>query len=1142
MCFSSIIIAQEKPQFKFKGLYSEKEIGFTYDIIQDHQGIIWLAEDGLVKFDGIDSKTFIKSSVANSLLIDDIYSLFLDSKGFIWIGYLGAGVSRFDPRTEKFLHFPSDRSLKDKALEIDKRYFANIMNNTDQVNFPTEMISNFAEDSQGNIWVATSEGLIKITSVGNINYQLNNFEHTEEDDKHIFSVFIDNKQNIWLGTSLGLYKSEMDTSSSIIEITFKSFPLNQKQVSHQVVRISQVQDDKLWLSTITKGLYQIDLESLKVIPLFESQLNWSITLTYGIVESDNGDIWLATSNGLGFISHTNKQLIFYQFDSSSAYSLKNNSIFRLLIDKQDDLWLATESGIQKLNLESAFYKTMKVSKHNQGHLREKEVSAVFVDSKNDLWLGGANTGLYQKKAILDAKNSENLIHYQQDLSSIFNLPTPDLLSFYEDTKGRYWIGTRYNGVYKIFKNKQNDKLTRVHYKKNIEDEYGAVSTNWNDVLFEDTQHNIWLANQKNLYLYDEYLDKFTHAEFRSLSKEKVENRRIVVLHQFKSNLLVGSYDGDLYYAKNNQSIFKQIKIIDRKGTDIELKNLRSIVSIEDTLWIASENGLFRGKFSKEVNNDNQTNIKLVMETWGREQGLNSKNIYNLFVDQYNSNTLWFNNDKGISTFNIKEQSFYHFNELIGYSAKEFSRRCGFQHQQGDIYFCGIDGVISFNPKDYQERDKTPPTVILTQLYINNEKVDVNSSSFVLSSPINQTSEIILNAHQNKFAFDFAALDYTAPLKNQYAYILEGFDNDWNSTTAKRRHANYNNIPAGEYIFKIKASNSHGVWNEQGTQINITILPPWYLTWWAKIVWFLLFVLMVYSFVNLRTRKLKRLSIELERAVEERTAELKQAQKTIITQEKMSSLGTLSAGIAHEINNPTNFVYGSCHNMEVDLVSFKAFLRELAGENADKAVLDAFEQRFKPLFEHLSTIGEGAQRIKKIVTSLSVFSRTDQDEMEYTSIQQCIETTVELVKTEYKDITVFNLIFNDSPNVLCFPSKINQVLMNLLVNASQAIKSARKDKPKDYFGNITITTKATDGICLITIEDNADGISTENISRIFEPFFTTKTVGEGTGLGLALSYEIVQQHHGELNVESKLGHGTIFHLSLPLVSTNNEKGS
>jgi len=229
-------------------------------------------------------------------------------------------------------------------------------------------------------------------------------------------------------------------------------------------------------------------------------------------------------------------------------------------------------------------------------------------------------------------------------------------------------------------------------------------------------------------------------------------------------------------------------------------------------------------------------------------------------------------------------------------------------------------------------------------------------------------------------------------------------------------------------------------------------------------------------------------------------------------------------------------------MEVDLVAFKQFLHELAGENADKAVLDAFEQRFKPLFQNLSTIGEGAQRIKKIVTSLSVFSRTDQDEMEYTSIQQCIETTVELVKTEYKDITEFNLIFIDSPNVLCFPSKINQVLMNLLVNASQAIKSAREDKPKDYFGNITITSKATGEICLITIEDNADGISKDNISKIFEPFFTTKTVGEGTGLGLALSYEIVQQHHGELNVDSKLGHGTTFHLSLPLVSANNEKDS
>jgi signal transduction histidine kinase len=268
------------------------------------------------------------------------------------------------------------------------------------------------------------------------------------------------------------------------------------------------------------------------------------------------------------------------------------------------------------------------------------------------------------------------------------------------------------------------------------------------------------------------------------------------------------------------------------------------------------------------------------------------------------------------------------------------------------------------------------------------------------------------------------------------------------------------------------------------------------------------------------------------------AELRQAQKTIITQEKMSSLGTLSAGIAHEINNPTNFVYGSCQNMAEDLKQFKQFLHDLAGDDADEEVLAAFEAQFKPLHGHVDVISEGAQRIKKIVDGMSVFTRSDKEEMESVSIQQGIESTVGLVNTEYKDVTEFTLIFNDKPNIVCYPSKINQVLMNLLVNASQAIKShkeAIKAKQLDYFGNITITTSIENGLCHITIQDNGKGIKSDAINKIFEPFFTTKDVGDGTGLGLALSYEIVQQHHGDLTVTSELGRGTCFILSLPLAS-------
>jgi len=378
-CSSFSLQAQqvEKPRFKFKDLYSEQELGFTGDVIQDHQGNIWLAEDGLVKFDGIDSKTFIKGKHTNSLLIDNIYTLFLDSKGFIWLGYKGAGVSRFDPRTERFLHFPADVSVKNKASESDSIYYASLIHKAEQVHFPRDQISAFTEDKQGNIWVATSSGLYKATSHGGNSYQLTAFAHTNQSDKYVFSVVIDEKQNLWMGTAVGLFYSEFSESK---EIELKQIMLIPNKETSQVVYVSKIQKDKLWVSTISSGIFQVDLNTLEVTPLFENQINWSITLTYKIIEGANGDIWLATSNGLGFIDHRNGQLVFYQNNTEDINSLKIDSVFDVFIDKQNELWIVTEVGVQKLNDESTFFKKIPISKTKKGFLKEKDISSVLADN------------------------------------------------------------------------------------------------------------------------------------------------------------------------------------------------------------------------------------------------------------------------------------------------------------------------------------------------------------------------------------------------------------------------------------------------------------------------------------------------------------------------------------------------------------------------------------------------------------------------------------------------------------------------------------------------------------------------------------------------------------------------------------------
>ena len=272
-----------------------------------------------------------------------------------------------------------------------------------------------------------------------------------------------------------------------------------------------------------------------------------------------------------------------------------------------------------------------------------------------------------------------------------------------------------------------------------------------------------------------------------------------------------------------------------------------------------------------------------------------------------------------------------------------------------------------------------------------------------------------------------------------------------------------------------------------------------------------------------------------REIEQMNHEIINTQQQLVQAEKMASLGTLTAGVAHEINNPTNFVHVSAQNLDVDLSRFEQFLFDLAGEDADQEVLDNFHQQFKPLHTHLSTIKSGTERIKLIVQDLRAFSQLDAAEKTTVKVTGLLQSTVNLVRTKHLEVAEFALDFIDNPILRCYPAQLNQVFMNLIVNACDAIES--RQQQDDFSGLVSISCRLLEAsnapTVEITIKDNGSGMSDETKNKLFEPFYTTKEVGKGTGLGLSISYGIVQQHEGELTVESQLGVGTTFLLRLPV---------
>ena len=268
-------------------------------------------------------------------------------------------------------------------------------------------------------------------------------------------------------------------------------------------------------------------------------------------------------------------------------------------------------------------------------------------------------------------------------------------------------------------------------------------------------------------------------------------------------------------------------------------------------------------------------------------------------------------------------------------------------------------------------------------------------------------------------------------------------------------------------------------------------------------------------------------------MEQHHIQLKNTQAQLVQSEKMAGLGTLVAGVAHEINNPINFVNSCSQNLEERLQEFKNFIINLLGENPDKETIQMFEEKFSPIFHNLSAILDGGQRIKTIVTELRTFSSLGEAEHKRSKIVRRLQSTINLVQTNYREQVDFQTDFQADPEVECWPAKLNQVFINMMVNACQAIISKQNQTGDNTPGILKISTRIQDQLIAIRFQDNGSGISEDIQHKLFEPFFTTKEVGEGTGLGLAVSYGIIEKHQGKIDVESSIGKGTTFSIYLPL---------
>ncbi|MGD2086776.1 MAG: two-component regulator propeller domain-containing protein [Candidatus Aminicenantes bacterium] len=1096
LSFTSCLNAQGD-NIRFKRISKEQGLSqVTVNcILQDSKGFLWFGtQEGLNRYDGYEFKSY-KHDPEDSTTISDsyIWCITEDKSGILWIGTNDGGLNSFNRATEKFTSYKHDKNNKNS---LSHNY-----------------VKSICEDHEEFLWIGTFGGGLNKFDIETKSFTL--YQHDPDktnslSSNNVNSIIKDRFDTIWIGTDGGLNQYDPRTDG-FIKIEDKPNNL----IYNNIKCIIEDRSGEIWIGTQEGGMYKSDRKTgnFEHVPI-KNENGFNHNSISCLFEDSLGKIWIGTEGaGLYILDKETGKLSHATHNPGIPHSLSNDVVNSIYEDKSGIVWVGTYSGgLNKYNPRSNKFALYQQYPGVENSLSSSDIRAVYEDRDGTLWIGTRSGGLN-----IVTKEPGNIIPFTAKVE----LPNEDVRCICEDKSGILWIGTRGSGLYKF--DRKNEKFKHYIHKP---DDPESLSNNSIRAIYEDKSGDLWIGTEGG------GLNKLTdrnEGHFQIYKHDKKKDKSLsndIVFSIFEDS------DGFLWVGTRVGGLNKfdpKTKKFTNYTTDNSNLNHNFVLSIyEDqkkkNLWV----GTYGGGLNK-MNREKGT-----FTAYRKKDGLPNDVIYGILEDKQGN--LWLSTNNGISKFNVETRTFHNYDKDDGLQSNSFNSGSYFKNSQGKMFFGGINGLNSFFPEEINPNHFVPP-VVITDFFIFNESVNPQwkSPGSPLEKVIHEMKEITLSHEQNSFSFEFAALDYTSPKKNQYQYILKGSkDKEWKPTDPETRRATFINIPPGEYTFMVKGSNSDGKWNDNTTSIDIKILTPWWETLWAYALYFLAFIGLAYL---LRTAWYKRFLIQ---KVEERTKELKNIQSQLVQSEKMAGLGLLVAGVAHEINNPSSFVHTSAYNLKKDIEKLKTFLIELAGDDADKEILDAFDEKFNVLFNHLASIKEGTSRISKTVSDLSTFSRLEKEEMKPIKLLEGLKITLNLVKTQYKDKVDFVTDFQSDSEIEGIAAELNQVFMNLLVNACHAILEKQKITGEEIMGTLIIKTMQEKEHAVIRFQDTGVGMSEEVKQKMFDPFFTTRTVGEGIGLGLFISYEIIRKHKGRFEVESMEDKGTTVTIYLPLTEKKNTK--
>ena len=1025
----------------------------VFAITKDTDGFIWFGtRDGLNRYDSRNIKIYRnKLNDPTSLSGNGIQCFFVDSDNKLWIGTT-EGISIYNAALDNFTQSKLDPTVNER-----------LSNNH---------VTAITRDGDGEIWIATHGGLNKVISKSPLRYQ--HFMREEGNqasliDNEVRTLYTDKAGILWIGTAVGVSKLMKSRDGTIQFINYR-LPSLQFKGKSWINCLAEDEQDNLLIGTEDDGVKVLDKQSGSITSLRLDALAGRPVESVRIIERNgNHEFWIGTIDGLFIYNDLEQTVVGLRNNPEDNTTLADNSVRSVFIDPAGTYWVGTfYGGVNSYSPASRqFGEVTLTNKKNQKAY--KVAGAMVTDKKDNLWIGTDGNGLY----CLNAKG-ETIKQYRHDANDPSTLSHNKVKSLLLEEDG-LWIGT-INGL-----NFLNFSTGRIRHYFNEPGNARSISDDRIYDIKKDSDENIWIATYRGgLCRFDKKSRTFERFMHQQTDKNSISSDGVTYIHEdSENNLWIGTISGLNKKPKGKATFEHHGNHVENNPNGGGDYILCIYEDHKRNLWIGTRDTGLKVKL--------KGSSRFRQFTW--EEGLPGNNVSGIQEDS--NGNLWISTDNGLARLNPETMKFKNYNKKDGLACKEFNFNSFHKDSHGIMYFGGYNGIVRFHPDSIRENDVAPDALYL-KLRIFNQEVPIDpSGKAILTRSLSSTPVLTFNHLQNVFSVEFAGLSFINPTKNQYAYMLEGFEDQWNYV--EDPVATYMNLQPGSYTLLAKASNNDGYWTSEPIRLQINVLPPPWKSWWAYSLYTCIILSLVFALIRFNKMRWKLThDLEIEHMEKEQQQKLHHAKLNFFT------------NVAHEIRTPLTLIVSPV---------------ELIEEHYRQ---DTF------LLRQLRIIKSNTTRLMQLINQLLDFQKQEAGKFK---LKMKVGNVVELLKeavfsfTEYAHTRHVALNLSSELSKIEFPfdrDELEKVFCNLLHNAFKFTPaggsiSVRIDTVSSMDSEHPPASKVR-----VVIEDNGIGIPSEELPKIFNRFFQVEhnNINEsGFGIGLALAKGIVQLHGGKIEVDS-----------------------